>query len=68
MGITKQQLLNTVSQIKNYVDSKDILISNEEGNRIIIKDDGIYVASENIITNEEIGVITDSIQKGYLLK
>ena len=50
MGISLTQLVNTVIDIKNYIDNKineidnsTISISSQENNAIINKEDGIYV-------------------------
>lgn len=62
--VTLTQQQTVLNKIKTYIDNKEveIKISSEDGNQIVEKDDGLYVAAtdlDNYVTKDELTVGID---------
>ena len=66
MSITKEQLLDTVKQLKKYTDNKSVSISSASGNAIQQKPDGLYVPQRTEVNNDILNNLTET-SDGVLL-
>ena len=66
MGITLEQLLDSISKVKQYASDKFPVVSPREDNAILYEEDGIFVEDkqqQNINNNTKVDVIINFTSK-----